>query len=118
MRTQQGGWELPGGRVEAGEDLFEAVCREVREESGCSLETVGRLIGVYMLVERSTLILAFHATSSTANPFAVGDEDSLEAAWFDVEDALKSVRHARELQRLQDGVANMPDLVYRVYRDG
>jgi len=116
VRTREAGWELPGGRVEEGEDLLEALLREVREESGCSLEYVGRLFGVYLATEASTLLFAFHATSETANPSAVEDEDSLEAAWFDVSDALKSVSHPHERQRLQDGVANLSDVVYRVYR--
>ena len=38
-------WTLPGGRVEHGEDPFEAVIREVAEETGCD-GTVERLLGV------------------------------------------------------------------------
>jgi 8-oxo-dGTP diphosphatase len=116
VRTEEAGWELPGGRVEAGEDLLEALAREVREESGCSLDTVGRLFGVYMAVEASTVLFAFHGTSGTASPSVVDDEDSLEAAWFDVETALSKVSHEREHRRLEDGLANMSDVVYRVYR--
>jgi len=29
------GWEMPGGRIEEGEDQNDAVVREVREECGC-----------------------------------------------------------------------------------
>lgn len=38
-------WTLPGGRVEHGEDPFDAVIREVAEETGCNAE-VERLLGV------------------------------------------------------------------------
>ncbi|MEV6348756.1 NUDIX domain-containing protein [Actinoplanes sp. NPDC051851] len=38
-------WTLPGGRVEPAEDPFDAVIREVAEETGCEA-VVERLLGV------------------------------------------------------------------------
>jgi len=38
-------WTLPGGKVEQAEDPFDAVIREVAEETGCEA-VVERLLGV------------------------------------------------------------------------
>lgn len=40
-----GGWELPGGKVEPGEDPDLAVVREIQEELGCEIAVTGNLAG-------------------------------------------------------------------------
>lgn len=34
-------WEFPGGKVEKGEDLYEAIKREIKEEMNCVIHTEG-----------------------------------------------------------------------------
>ncbi|MEN8181399.1 MAG: NUDIX domain-containing protein [Myxococcota bacterium] len=46
QRSDNGLWGLPGGYVEPGESVMEAVAREVGEETGVRV-FVGRLVGVY-----------------------------------------------------------------------
>jgi 8-oxo-dGTP diphosphatase len=46
VKTHHGGWVFPGGQVEVGENLMDALSREIKEESGIDAE-VSHLIGVY-----------------------------------------------------------------------
>jgi len=77
----QGEWSVPGGRVEAGETLAEAVVRELAEETG--LEGVCDALAGW--VERvgegyHYVILDFYVTIIEASDPVAGD-DAAEVAW-------------------------------------
>jgi len=81
----QGCWSVPGGRVEFGEDLREAVVRELLEETGLE-GVVSRFLG---WVERigtdpepyHFVILDFVVDVLDPGTPVAGD-DATEAAWF------------------------------------
>jgi 8-oxo-dGTP diphosphatase len=86
-----GEWSVPGGRVEHGETLAEAVTREVREETG--LECVcGELVG---WVERfgeppedyHFVILDFEVTVLDEQVPVAGD-DAAEARWVPLHEVI------------------------------
>jgi 8-oxo-dGTP diphosphatase len=114
VRTAKAGWELPGGRVESGEDLLQALAREISEEAGAQ-SSIERLVGVYAHTRQDLLTLIFRGTSTTASPAPRADDKVLEARWFDAAEALRQVTHAREHEALADGLAGAPQLVYRAY---
>src|SRR5579864_291733 len=82
-------YTLPGGGVEVGETLFEAVKREVREETALEVEPVG-LAGYREAIGREAaggrihrhfVILPFAARWIAGEP--VLNEELSEAAWLD-----------------------------------
>ncbi len=92
-----GVWSVPGGRVEAGETLAEAVLRELAEET--ALEGVcDELIGWVerMGPDHHFVILDFRVTVLEPRDPRAGD-DAVEAEWV----ALDEVGH----RQLADGLA-------------
>lgn len=51
-------WEMPGGQVEEGEALDQAVCREIKEETGLSVKPIG-ITGVYYNASMHILAVVF-----------------------------------------------------------
>ncbi len=81
----KGLWSVPGGRLEHGEYLKQAVVREVREETGLAVE-VGDLLGILEVVgDPHYVILDFVATVSEAGDPQPGD-DVAAVEWVNLDE--------------------------------
>lgn len=92
-----GWWSVPGGRVEPGETLAEAVVRELAEETG--LEGVcERLVGwVERIGDDHHFVILDFAVTLLESRQPVAGADAAEAAWVPVEEVSE--------QRLVEGLA-------------
>jgi 8-oxo-dGTP diphosphatase len=79
-----GHWSLPGGRVEFGETMVEALVREVQEETGLEV-VVGDYIGYVEIFgdDAHFVVHDYYATAFDAEVLVAGD-DAAEAAWCDL----------------------------------
>ena len=81
-----GKWSLPGGRVEGGELLAEAVIREVEEETGLEVvcgDLIGRVERFYE--DRHLVILDFRVNLLDDRAPQAGS-DALDALWVPLHD--------------------------------
>ncbi len=82
-------WALPGGFVDQNEDTATAAAREIEEEAGLRVGNLSFLC-VADKPDRDprgrTISLVYKANSAQGDPYA-GD-DAVEAAWFELSDAL------------------------------
>ncbi len=85
-RRDNGLWSLPGGIVDWDEDIATAAARELAEETGLTITTLGRLVGVYSASGRDP---RFHSVcialeAQVQGTFNITDKaEVLEARAFD-----------------------------------
>lgn len=100
-------WSLPGGRVEWGESLREAVTREVREETGVEIEVEGLAGIAERIIPNDEGDVSFHYVildfwaRPKSRDITAGD-DAIEARWVDVEELREMSLTAGLFEFLQD----------------
>jgi ADP-ribose pyrophosphatase YjhB (NUDIX family) len=105
-------WNLPGGGMEPGETVDEALCREVLEETGLEVQ-VGRLVGVYSKPQKSEVVLTF-LCSITGGALAE-TEETRECRFFAL-DALPANTLPKHTERIRDALMGGPEAVVRAQR--
>lgn len=85
-KNEQGCWEFPGGSVEFGETLAQALTREMREEYGIEIVVVEMLDVVdHILPEENQHWVSptFICRIKTGSPVIIETEKCTEIGWFD-----------------------------------
>src|SRR5438105_11307779 len=105
-------WNLPGGGMESGETVDEALCREVREETGLEVK-VDRLVGVYSKPQKQEVVLTFrcHITGGTLQ----ATDEIRESRYFSP-DALPQNTLPKHRERIQDALLNQPTAITKAQR--
>lgn len=95
-------WHLLGGHLEHGEQVEEAIEREVEEETGLEVEvhqTVDVMTFPWEGEEKDALQIVFHCEAETKNAEAL--DDLTDVKWVEP-DKIKDYVHSGEAQRLRD----------------
>jgi 8-oxo-dGTP diphosphatase len=102
-------WNLPGGGMEHGETVEEAVRREVREETGLEVE-VKYLVGVYSKPQKQEVVLTFNCRATGG--ILAATEESRACRYFAPDD-LPVNTLPKHRQRVEDALLDLPHAVLR-----
>ncbi|MEA5553545.1 NUDIX hydrolase [Anabaena cylindrica UHCC 0172] len=112
-RRDDGCWSLPGGMVDWGEDIPNAVRRELMEETGLELLKIRRLVGVYSAPDRDPRIHSICVAVEAEVQGEMKVNDSLEVlqiqafAPSSLPQPQMSHDHARQLQDYLNGLTTL-----------
>lgn len=80
----KGLWTVPGGRLEKGEYLQDALVREVREETGLEIE-VGQLLGIFEVIGDDHYVILDYLAEPVGKAKLRAGDDADEVAWMSLD---------------------------------
>jgi len=100
VKTEWRGWEMPGGKVEEGEDIISALKREVVEESGIDIE-IKRLAAVYSSMSEPSKVILDFLSEYNGGDIQKATSEILDARWFSKEEISQVVQTDPMKYRIQ-----------------
>lgn len=97
-RTDYDLWNMPGGKVESSESPWDAVIREVREETGFDVEVV-KLAGVYSKPQNDEVVFSF-LCKIVGGEFKYNEEAD-QIKYFSLDDIPENTS-PRQVERIKD----------------
>ncbi len=99
-----GDWSLPGGAQMVGETVFDAACREVREETGLAIEVMGVIDVIDSITRDPDGRIRYHYTlidvvAQSDGDAAVAGDDAAAVGWFTL-DQLADLKLWSETERI------------------
>jgi len=105
-------WNLPGGGVEEKESPWQAVIREVKEETELDVE-VERISGVYSKPEKNEVVFAFICKVVGGEARTTNEADRIE--YFEFERIPKNTA-PRQVERIKYALAEYGKTPFRIQR--
>ena len=103
-------WNLPGGGVEAGESPWDALVREIKEETGLEAKP-DHLTGVYSKPDKNEIVLSF-TCQVTGGKITLNDEaDKIE--YFEVGQIPKNTS-PKQVERIKEHFSDKSKTYFRI----
>lgn len=100
----RGKWNIPTGRLDPNETIFEGAKREVFEECGCKVELTGVLqIGNKVMVDNTWVSVIF-STNLLEDNIKFDKNEILDVKWFSYEEILNMKEELRSYDWITDAI--------------
>jgi 8-oxo-dGTP diphosphatase len=109
LRQDNDLWNLPGGQVESSEAPWEAVIREVQEETGLTV-IVEKLVGLYAKPEKNDLVFSYKCQIISGIPQTTTEAKAI--AYFSIGDLPTNIIQ-KQVERIQDYFCMPHNLIMR-----
>jgi len=109
-RTDYDLWNLPGGLVEENESPWDAVIREVKEETGLDIE-VSKFTGVYSKPDRNEIVFSFRCNVISGELTKSDESDDFK--YFSFEEIPENISK-NQVARIKDYLENNNNTVFKI----